>query len=126
MASGSIIWNGIVLEKHEQATVEFLLRHCTQIELISPNKSAGVRTADIKMAGQEWELKSPKGKGKYLLQNTIHKALRQSPNIVVDLRRINMPEQKALAELEKIWLTSKSIRKLKIITKGRRLLDYCK
>ena len=64
------------------------------------------------------------GEGKYLMQNTIQKAVKQSRNVIVDLRRAKRPQERCLQELEKEFDSSKSLQKLKVITKSRKILDF--
>ena len=78
------------------------------------------------MLGLEWEIKSPKGEGKSLIKNTLQKALRQSRNIIIDLRRTKRHQEKCIVELEREFNYSKSIKRLKIITKNGRLIDLRK
>lgn len=126
---GVIIPNGVVLETHENATAVFLADQGYDIELIPKSNIEGIHTPDLKMCGLKWEMKAPIGEGKSLMKNTIQKAVKQSPNIIIDLRRIKRPQIKCLRELEKEFLNSKSIKRLKIITRSGRhekMLDYKK
>ena len=58
-------------------------------------------TPDIKMDGLKWELKAPLGGGNQLTENTIQKVLKQSQNVIIDLRHTKLHQTKCLAELEK-------------------------
>ena len=60
------------------------------------------------------------------MENTLQKAARQSKNVIVDLRRVKRNETKCISELEKEFKASKSIKKLKIITKKQITLDLKK
>ena len=126
MSQGVLITNGVILERHEMMTVNFLLRLGLNIELIPKSNKAGVRTPDLRMLGMEWEMKSPKGCGKYLLQNVIHRAARQSGNVIVDLRRVKIHPIKCLNELEKQFNYSKSCKRMKVITKLGEVVDFNK
>jgi len=75
---GKITPNGVVLKNHENATVVFLTELGYNIELIPTSNIKGVHTPDIRIRGVEWEIKTPIGEGKQLMENTIQKALRQS------------------------------------------------
>lgn len=124
MKKGKIIPNGVILEKHEYKTVLLFTEMGVDIELIPKSEKRGVRAPDIVMNGLRWEMKSPKGEGKYLMQNTIQKAVKQSRNVIVDLRRAKRPQERCLQELEKEFDSSKSLQKLKVITKSRKILDF--
>ena len=126
MDKGKIIPNGVVLEKHEYKTILFFTEIGEDVELIPKSNKKGIRTADIVMDGLQWELKSPRGKGRWLLENTLKKANRQSPNIVIDLRRIKIHQDRCLQELEKQFYKSKGVKWLKVITKTKKICDFKK
>ena len=96
------------------------------VELIPKINIEGVHTPDIVINGVKWEMKAPIGEGGSLMKNTIQKAVKQSPNIIIDLRRAKRHQTKCLRELEKHFDKSKSIKSLKIITKSGRVLDFKK
>lgn len=124
---GSITPNGVSLEKHEYDTVLFLTTLGYDIELIPPSHVPNRRTPDFKMNSLEWEMKSPKGKTRSTLEHAFQTAMKQSVNIVFDLRRIQMPNEKAVTILEQLFNYSKGIKNLLVISKGRKkLLDYKK
>ena len=118
--------NGVVLKTHENATAVLLTELGFDVELIPKSNIQGVHTPDIKMDGLEWEMKAPIGEGGQLMKNTIQKALKQSSNIIVDLRRTKRHQIKCLRELERQFRNSKDIRRLKIITKGGKVIDFKK
>ncbi|MBQ2672749.1 hypothetical protein IJH26_00045 [Candidatus Saccharibacteria bacterium] len=124
MKKGKIIPNGVILEKHEYKTVLFFTEMGIDVELIPKSERKGVHAPDVIMDELKWEIKSPKGEGKYLMQNTIQKAVKQSKNVIVDLRRTKRLQERCLKELEKEFNNSRSLRRLKIITKSRRILDF--
>jgi len=121
---GKIIPNGVILKPHELRTVVFLTEQGYDVELIPKVDKEGVRTPDIKINNLKWEMKSPKGAGRYLIQNTIQKAIKQSHNIIIDLRRAKRPQEKCLRETKTELEKSKSLRRLKIITKKGVMLDF--
>ena len=124
--TGKIIPNGVSLEKHEYRTILFLTEQGLDIELVPRSNQPGVRTPDAIISGEPWEFKSPRGKGRWLLENTLQKAVRQSPNVIIDLQRIQIHQTKCLQELEKQFYKSKQIRKLRIITKNHKIIDFSK
>lgn len=121
---GKVLLNGVILEKHEQKTIVFLTELGWDVELIKPIDKKGIHTPDIKMLGEEWEIKSPKGEGDSVMKNTLQRAAKQSKNVIVDLRRTKRYQKKCLAELQREFDNSKRLRKLKIITKSKRILDF--
>ncbi|MBQ9017177.1 hypothetical protein IJ103_02985 [Candidatus Saccharibacteria bacterium] len=123
---GKIIPNGVILKTHENATVVFLTELGLDVELIPKSNIEGVHTPDIKIGGHKWEMKAPIGEGNQLMENTIQKALKQSQNIIIDLRRTKRHQTKCLRELRKQFVNKKGIKHLKIITKNGKLLDFKK
>lgn len=123
---GSIIPNGVVLKEHEMATVVLLTELGFNVELIPKSNQQGVRTPDVRIEGLLWEIKSPKGEGKSLMKNTVQKACRQSCNVIVDLRRVKRYQEKCLSELNREFEYSRSLKRLKIITKNGSVIDLVK
>lgn len=121
---GKIIPHGVLLEKHEYATIVFLTQPGFDVELIPKSNRAGAHTPDIFITGLAWEIKSPKGEGSSLMKNTLQKAARQSPNIIIDLQRTKRHESKCLSELNKEFMHSKRLQRMKIITKEKKVLDF--
>ena len=123
---GKIIPNGVVLKEHELSTVVLLTSLGFDVELIPKSNIEGVHTPDIRINGILWEIKSPKGEGKSLMKNTIQKACKQSSNVIVDLRRTKRHQEKCLNELQREFAHSKTLKRLKIITKNREIIDWVK
>ena len=69
-------------------------------------------------------MKAPLGEGNQLMENTIQRAMKQSQNIIVDLRHTKRHQTKCLRELEKQFLSKKGIKRLKVITKSGKTLDF--
>ncbi len=123
MEVGKIIPNGVVLQMHEMATVVFLTGLGYDIELIPKSNKSGVHTADIRMLEREWEIKCPRGEGSSLIKNTLQKAARQSENVIIDLSRTKRHQSKCLREIRKEFVYSHRIKRIKVITKMRKVLD---
>ena len=126
MKKGKIIPNGVVLRTHENATVVFLTELGFDVELIPKSNTQGVHTPDILMDKIRWEMKSPTGKGKYLISNTIQRAVLQSQNVIIDLRRTKRHQTKCLREINQEFEKSRSLKRIKIITKSRKIIDLSK
>jgi hypothetical protein len=48
------------------------------------------RTPDIEVNGEKWEIKSPLGRGKHVIEDQIKRASKQSLNIIIDARRCKL------------------------------------
>ena len=123
---GKITPNGVILKTHEYATIVFLTELGFDISCIPKSNVEGVHSPDIRISNIRWEMKSPTGEGKYLISNTIQRAIKQSPNIIIDLRRAKRHETKCLRELQNEFAKSKSLKRLKIITKRGKVIDFVK
>jgi Contact-dependent growth inhibition CdiA C-terminal domain len=126
MKKGKITPNGVVLHTHENATAVFLTEQGFDVELIPPVQRKGARTPDIKMLGLDWEMKSPRSNGKYTIEHSFRSALKQSPNIIFDIRGSKMPQQKCITEIDRRFRDFKKVDRVMIITKQHKLLDLNK
>lgn len=126
MKQGKITPNGVILYPHELKTVVLLTEIGLDIILIPKSNKYGEHSPDIKIGNLEWKIKCPKGQGKYLIQNTLHKAAHQSENIIIDLRRIKLKQENSLSKIEQTFRTSKRIKRIKVITKSRKIIDLKK
>ena len=124
MKQGKITPNGVILKEHENATVVWLTEHGFNVELILPSPFS--KKSNIIFNGLEWEMKSPKGDGKENLEHAFKAAVKQSENIIFDLRRSRIPENKALTKLKKELRLSKKAKRLIVITKAAKRLDFTK
>ena len=125
MPKGKLTRNGVKLQPHEEATVEFLLNLGKNIELIPPSNTPHNKNGDIFMDSLIWEVKSPVGDStRMTIDRILHKAARQSENIIIDLRRTKLLDQQALSYIEKRFNLSRRIRRILVITKQERLIDF--
>ena len=125
--SGKITPNGVILQDHEYSTILLLTEFGYDIELLPASTIEGTRTPDILMNGVRWEIKSPIGKGKWVIKNIMQKASHQSENLVIDLRRLTQfPQDKYINEVKQRFALSKRFKRLIIAVKGNKLLDFSK
>ncbi len=124
--SGVLRTNNVRLQPHELATVEFLLRLGYNIELIIPSYTPNNKNPDFFMEGVLWESKSPMGKRVDVVERAFKKALSQSANVVIDLRRTSIPTVRSITVLKRVFDTSCRVKKLLIITREKELVDMCK
>ena len=126
MEKGKLTQNGVHLQEHEYATVKTLLENGYNVELIPPSRINGLRMPDIMLQGTPWEMKAPQGGGKCTILNTLQSAVNQSRNLIVDLRRCKLTDEQAIKELKYHFQHSKRVRRMKIITKDAKILDFGK
>ena len=83
-----------------------------------------LKSPDLMIKGEIWELKSPIGTGKNTIHNNIKGARKQSTNIVIDLRRCKMNRNKAFARIRDVYKKRKrKTGRYLIIDKSRKILD---
>ncbi|MCL2085945.1 hypothetical protein FWH09_03370 [Candidatus Saccharibacteria bacterium] len=85
-----------------------------------------MKTPDVEICGIEWEIKSPTGHGKRNIQHQIANACKQSRNIVIDARRSKRYGDNLMRELQNIYKTSKRIKRLLLVTKSGKVIEFKK
>ena len=110
--------------KHELDTAKFFAERGYDIVFIPPSNIPGVHKPDIIMAGKEWEIKSPTGKGRNMISRILKVAAKQSKNVIVDLRNIKTDEKTCLSQIEKRVDEHTTIKRVLVIKKNEELLEY--
>jgi hypothetical protein len=110
--------------KSEFLTAKILAGRGVDIIFLEPNHAAGTKTPDILMNNRKWEIKCPKGDGKYTFQHAFKAAIKQSENIVFNLYRAPGNERNNIHKLEKLFDDSLSAKKMIIIKKSRQIIDF--
>lgn len=122
-----IIPPGVFIDIHEKIAADYLVVNlCLDVEFILPARRKGIKTPDILMDGIEWEIKSPTGKGARTIENTLRAALRQSPYIVLDLRRMDgrIPTYKHIHNIRYQFERTRPIKRIIVITRQITHLDF--
>lgn len=122
-----IVPPGVVVAVHEKRAVDFLaIERSADITFLAPNRQKRQRTPDIEMVGLLWEIKSPKGRSPRTIENNLRLALKQSPHIILDLRRMDgrIPTQKHLTEIERRFKDAKAIKHIIVITRQETSVDF--
>ncbi len=122
--SGKIIPNGVSPEKHELDMVLVFTQLGYDVEFIPASSTPHSKTPDVIISGKEWEMKSPVGHSKSTLEHSFKKAAKQSENIIIDLRRTKVEEAIAISQLEGLFRKSKRVKRLKMISKKGKILDF--
>lgn len=112
-------------EKHELMAAKYFADLGKDVTFIRPSNVPDAHRPDILMDGIEWEIKSPEGKSKRVIEKNYHKAALQSKNIIFDLRRINVPEKLCLTQLEREFVDKHS-KRLLVIKKNGELVKFPK
>jgi hypothetical protein len=111
-------------EEHEISAAWILARHFNcAIEFLKPLDGYKRKTPDFVMRAVEWEIKSPTGHAKRTIRNNLDLAKAQSPNIVLDARRTNLPDEWIEIELKKQCVIKTRIYRLIMITKDEKVVE---
>ena len=119
---GKIIPNGVSLEKHENDIVIVFTNLGYDVELIPTARQRKTKTADAIIDGLEWEFKTPRGKTTRSIQHIIKKAVSQSPNVILDARLMDLPDDVILRKVQYEANHTRSLRRLKLIL-GEEVID---
>jgi hypothetical protein len=107
-------------KSHEESAAAILSRYfCSDVYFI---KTANHETPDISIRGTEWEVKSPVGSSKNNIQKNMREAAHQSSNIVIDLRRSRLHQNRALGYIKQFLERSNNIRSVLVISKSGHVL----
>lgn len=122
-----IVPPGVFVDVHEKRTADFLASKLgNDVTFLIPVRRKGAKTPDIEMNGLLWEIKNPTGKSSRTIENNLRLALKQSPNIILDLRRMDgrIPTKKLLGEVERRFTDAKSIKQIIVITRQGAPIDF--
>ena len=113
-------------EQSEFEAAKYFAALGKDITFIRPSSIPNQHRPDILMDGVEWEIKCPVGDSKRTIENNMRKAIKQSHNIIFDLRHMRQSEKKSIAKLDKEFKINSQLRKLYVIKKDGTLLSFCK
>ena len=85
-------------------------------------RTTGHETPDVLIRGVDWEIKSPVGSGKNNIQKNMREAARQSNNVVIDLRRSKLHQNRALGYINQFLERPNTLKRVLIITKTGKVL----
>lgn len=119
-----IIPAGVYPEKHEHETADFFLKLGKDVKFLKISRTKGAKNADIELDGLKWEMKCLSGKSKRSIGDRLSKASQQSVNIILDTRRFQQSEKYVVAEIEKQFAIRRKIKKIILITRSSKKIDF--
>lgn len=122
--SGKLTENGVRLYAHERLTVEYFLERGEDVELMVPSNRVGGKNADLKIWNKIWEMKSPTSTNKNTITVMMKRAVKQSQNLIIDLRRLKGNDSDVIKVLRTRFLVSRRLRSLLIIMKNGDLIGF--
>ncbi len=117
--------DGAMPEPHEISTALFLRKLGKEITFLAPKNQPGIKTPDITMDGTKWEIKAPVSAGSRSIEHAFRAAMKQSPNIIFDLRNSKASDQTNITRLKYTFklIKGKKVKRLWVITKSGQLID---
>ncbi len=84
------------------------------------------RSPDILLDNIEYEIKSPKTMSTNTLEHLFKKGLKQCPNLIIDMSRTRLRDDKMLNFLVAQMRKTKQIKRMLLITKRGQIIDIFK
>ncbi len=109
-------------ERHEYETAKYFANRGFDVNFIKPSDIEGTNSPDFVMDGKMWETKSPIGSSVRTYEDNFKKAIKQSENIIFDLRRLKAPDERKCIKILVRRSGLAKIKNLIIITRDGRLL----
>ena len=107
----------------DEQDVAAVLADYFQCDVVFVKRSAAT-TPDIRIGNIYWEIKSPRGNGKYTISDNLRRAKQQSVNIVINLARTKMTLNQAESRTRDFLKNSPvGIKRLLIISKTLKIID---
>ena len=83
-----------------------------------------IPTADIRLDGIEYEIKTPRNFNPNTLEHTIHRAIKQSPNLIIDTSRMKKVHDDQVRNfLAGQARKAKVLKRMLMITKQGKIID---
>jgi hypothetical protein len=116
--------DGAEPEPHEIQTALFLKKQGKDVKFLAPKNLDHVKTPDIAMDGLKWEIKAPVSNGRRVIEHALRSAAKQSPNVIIDLRRCKMTDERALRQIKHEAEKRKTtLKRLIIVSKSQKIVD---
>ena len=109
-------------EKHEFETAKYFANKGFDVAFLKPSNIKGTNNPDFLLLGKIWEIKSPIGKSRRTYEDNLKKAIKQSGNIIFDLRRLDQISEKLCINILKKYKSLLAIKILLIIKRNGKLL----
>lgn len=109
---------------HELKTAQALAAAGHDVRFVRKSDQPHVRTADLIMDGEVWEMKAPKSSKLVAVERNLRRALGQSRNIIFDSRRMKgVPDAAIERELRKWGHDLKAVRRLIMVNRRAEVID---
>lgn len=123
---GRISKNGVKPEPNEDNTFNYLALYGFDIELIKPTRTKKVKNPDVLIMGAVWEAKTPISSNKNTIKNRFREAADQASKVIFDLRNIRNGADEAEKQIIELFKGNGKVRRMIVIEKSGKLLDFIK
>ncbi|MDO4508142.1 MAG: hypothetical protein Q4B65_02030 [Candidatus Saccharibacteria bacterium] len=111
-----------IIQPHEISAAALLAQHFKANAYFMPRGI--LKSPDLRIRGQYWELKSPISNGRKTVENCLRSAAEQSQNVVLDLRRFPADYRVAINKTKYFMkCTPSKIKRIIFITKSNEVID---
>ncbi len=94
------------------------------VEFLLAKDTKGAKSPDISMDGLSWEMKSPKTDKLSAIERNLKRATRQSPNVIIDSRRLQRLHDEAVQNyLVRKLRQQRTIQRLLYINRQHSVID---
>lgn len=118
--------NGVKLKPNEDYTFEYLTLFGFNIEVIQPTSAKKVKNPDVLMMGAVWEVKTPTSCKLNTIRNRFREASNQATKIIFDIRLIKKDTDKVERLLIGMFKGDGLVRRMIIIEKDGKVVDFIK
>ena len=118
--------NGVVPKPNEEFTFEYLTLFGFNVELIQPTSARKVKNPDVLIMGAVWEVKTPTSYKLNTIRNRFREASDQATKIIFDLRLIKNDTDKIERLLIGMFKGDGLVRRMIIIKKDGKVVDFVK
>ena len=118
IALGAHVW------PHELVTAQALARAGYDVLFDAASAVAGVKSADIKIDNEEWEIKSPISNKLSSVERNLKRASRQAPRVIFDsIRMGKLPDTSIHRELVKQLRATRAVKRILFVNRQRGVID---
>lgn len=118
-----VIKPGAVPWPHELRTAEALAASGYRVEFLVQSEGRGMKSADVTIEGNSWEIKSPLSDKISNIEKTLRKALHQSENVIYDSQRVKrLNDSQIEKELSRLAYKMHSLNSLLMVDKKRNVV----
>jgi hypothetical protein len=118
---------GVNVWKHELSTANALAQAGYIVEFLPTKDIKDMKSPDILMDGEKWELKAPKTDKLSAIERNLKRATKQSGNVVIDSHRLQKIHDSTVQMfLLQKFKQQKTIKKLLFVDRKHQVIDISK